>query len=127
MVEDQVAQKNASRAGAASVSQELNVDAAKSKALLNSRNWSYQGDLSGKEFANVQQVSDRAYYKKGERWIDSKTSAETAAAPPDRVVEIGSPEFAGLVDQLAANGRLSALSLRGEILMELNGQRVLVR
>ncbi len=127
MVERQVAEKNSTRAGPASVSQELNVDAAKSKATLNSRNWSLQGDLSGKEFANVQQVSDRAYYKKGERWIDSKAPAEAAAAPPDRIVEIGTPEFAALVDELAAAGRLSSLSLRGEILMELGGKRVLVR
>ena len=127
MVEEQVAQKNGTRAGSASISQELNVDAAKSKACLNARNWSYQGDLSGKEFANVQQVSDRAYYKRGERWIDSKAAPETAAAAPDRVVEIGTPEFATLVDELAAGGRLSALSLRGEILMELGGKRVLVR
>jgi hypothetical protein len=47
--------------------------------------------------------------------------------PPDRVIEIGTPEFASLVDDLAASGRLASLSLRGEILMELNGKRVLVR
>jgi len=127
MVEVEVAKKFQTRAGSASASQELNVDAAKSKACLNARNWSLQGDLSGKEFANVQQVSDRAYYKKGERWIDSKAAPETAAAAPDRVIEIGTPEFATLVDQLAASGRLASLSLRGEILMEMNGQRVLVR
>ena len=42
-------------------------------------------------------------------------------------MEIGTPEFAALVDELAATGRLSSLSLRGEILMEVGGQRVLVR
>lgn len=124
---NEVAKKLQTRAGAASVSQEFNIDAAKSKATLNSRNWQIQGDLSGKEFANVQQVSDRAYYKQGERWIDSKSAPAAVAAQPDRTVEIGSPEFAHLVDELASAGRLSALSLRGEILMEHNGQRVLVR
>jgi Ca-activated chloride channel family protein len=116
------------RAGAGSVNQEANVAAAKDSATLNLRNAQWSANLSKTEFSNVQQISDRAYYKKGERWIDSKAPAETAAAaPPDRVIEIGTPEFAALVDQLATAGRLSTLSLRGEILMELNGQRVLVR
>jgi hypothetical protein len=117
----------ATRAGAGSVNQDNNIAEAKEKAQLNLRNGFWQSDLSKTEFANVQQVSDRAYYKKGERWIDSKATPETVAAAPDRVVEIGSPEFATLVDELAAAGRLSSLSLRGEILMELNGKRVLVR
>jgi Ca-activated chloride channel family protein len=117
-----------SRAGAASVNQEANLAQAKDGTCLNLRNSYWSSDLSRTEFANVQQICDRAYYKKGERWIDSKAPSETAAAaPPDRVVEIGSPEFASIVDQLAANGRLATLSLRGEILMELNGQRILVR
>jgi Ca-activated chloride channel family protein len=115
------------RSGAGSVNQEANVAAAKDSATLNLRNAQWSANLSKTEFSNVQQISDRAYYKKGERWIDSKAPAETAAAPPDRVIEIGTPEFAALVDQLATAGRLSTLSLRGEILMELNGQRVLVR
>ena len=115
------------RSGAGSVNQDNNIAVGKDGACLNLRNAYWKSDLAKTEFASVQQVSDRAYYKKGERWIDSKAPAETAAAPPDRVVEIGTPEFATLVDQLAASGRLSSLSLRGEILMELNGQRVLVR
>ena len=115
------------RSGAASVNQEANVAAAKDGTCLNLRNGYTKSDLTKTEFANVQQVSDRAYFKKGERWIDSKAPAETAAAPPDRIVEIGSPEFAALVDELATAGRLSTLSLRGEILMELGGKRVLVR
>lgn len=127
LVEEEVSRKLLLRAGSASASQELNVDAAKSKATLNGRNFNIQSDLAGKEFANIQQVSDRAFYKKGERWIDSKAAPESAAAAPDRIVEVGSPEFATLVDELAAAGRLSSLSLRGEILMELNGKRVLVK
>ncbi len=117
-----------SRAGAGSVNQDANLAAAKDATCLNLRNIQWSADLSKTEFASVQQVNQRAYYKKGDRWIDSKAPVETAAAaPPDRVIEIGSPEFATLVDQLASAGRLSTLSLRGEILMELNGQRVLVR
>ncbi|HEX2746732.1 MAG TPA: VIT and VWA domain-containing protein [Verrucomicrobiales bacterium] len=124
---EEVSKKLSTRAGAASVSQELNVESEKSKICLNSRNMAYQSDLSGKETVNVQQISDRAYYKQGMRWVDSKTAPESASAPPDRVVEVGTPEFASLVDDLAASGRLSSLCLRGEILMELKGKRVLVR
>ncbi|HWB02334.1 MAG TPA: VIT and VWA domain-containing protein [Verrucomicrobiales bacterium] len=115
------------RAGQASVNQDLNLETAKAATCLNARNGYWNAGLTKSETANVQQISDRAYYKKGERWIDSKATAETAAMPPDRVIEIGTPEFASLVDDLAASGRLASLSLRGEILMELNGKRVLVR
>lgn len=115
------------RAGAASVNQEGNVAQAKDKATLNLRNSYWQSDLTKTEFASVQQVNDRAYYKQGNTWVDSRAPETAPAAAPDRIVQIGTPEFAALVDELAAAGRLSALSLRGEILMELGGKRVLVR
>ncbi len=124
---EEVTRKNSQRAGGASAAQELNVDAAKSKATLNGRNWSLDEKLAGRETASVQQVSDRAYYNRNGRWIDSKTTPETAAAQPDKTIEVGTPEFAALVDELASLGRLSSLSLRGEILMEHKGQRVLVK
>ena len=97
------------------------------KATLNLRNSYWQSDLTKTEFASVQQVNDRAYYKQGNTWVDSRAPETAPAAAPDRIVQIGTPEFAALVDELAAAGRLSALSLRGEILMELGGKRVLVR
>ena len=50
-----------------------------------------------------------------------------AAAQPDRVVAIGSEEFRQLVDKLAASNRQGCVALKGEILLEVDGQKVLVR
>ena len=77
---------------------------------------------------NGQQVNDRAFYKRGNTWVDSRlVGQQRAAIKPDRVVAIGSEEFRQLVDKLAASNRQGCVALKGEILLEVDGQKVLVR
>jgi hypothetical protein len=76
----------------------------------------------------VQQVNDRAFYKRGNQWIDSRLVNQAGAiGKPDRVVEIGSPEFTRLVDQLYQSNRQGCIALKGQILLQVAGQSVLVR
>jgi len=76
----------------------------------------------------VQQVNDRAYFKRGNLWVDSQVAEGAAGATkPDRVVEIGTPEFNELVDQLASTNQLGCFALKGEILLNYKGQNVLVK
>ena len=76
----------------------------------------------------MQQVNDRAYFKRGEFWVDSQIGQGSAAAiTPDRVVEIGTLEFSKLVDQLAADNRQGCFALSGQLLLNVDGQSVLVK
>lgn len=68
----------------------------------------------------------RAFYKRGNRWIDSSL-VDKSDAPPRRVVEVGPEEFRQLVQRLAAQGRQGTIALNGEILMQVDGETILVR
>ncbi|MDA0812332.1 MAG: VIT domain-containing protein [Verrucomicrobia bacterium] len=116
------------RFGADSANQELNTKSWTEKKSLNRTNQFWDSTLKEVEITQVQQVNDRAYFKRGEFWVDSQIGQGSAAAiTPDRVVEIGSPEFSKLVDQLAADNRQGCFALSGQLLLNVDGQSVLVK
>jgi hypothetical protein len=78
------------------------------------------------EVSNVQQVNDRAFYRRGNRWIDSSL-VDRPEAPPHRVIEVGSAEFRALAHRLAEQGRPGTIALQGEILLQVEGETVLVK
>ena len=59
----------------------------------------------------------------------STAGSSTAARgdQPDRTVTIGSPEFMELVERLAAQNRQGVLSMSGEILLHVDGKKVLIK
>ena len=116
------------RSGADAVNQETNLKSQIEKKSLNRFNTYWDANFNKVELAKVQQVNDRAYFKRGKFWVDS-TVAEgvAAAAKPDEVVEIGTPAFNKLVDDLAANNRLGCFALKGEILLNWGGKSILVK
>jgi hypothetical protein len=113
------------RSGLASMNQEYNIISQRSQAQLNARNGFYDHNMNRVQVAAVQQVNDRAFYRRGNQWVDSRI-VNAAGAGPNKVVRFGSPEFHDLTDRLAAQNRNGAISLDGDILMEVDGQRVLV-
>ncbi len=116
------------RFGAAAANQEANLKQYREKKSLNRTNQYWDENLKSVEIAAVQQVNDRAYYKRGKLWVDSQVDRGAAAAnTPDRVIEIGTPEFSQLVDKLAAGNRLGCFALKGELLLNVDGQSVLVK
>ncbi|MGM0489012.1 MAG: VIT and vWA domain-containing protein, partial [Planctomycetota bacterium] len=114
------------RSGVGSVNQELNAARQKSASTLNYRNAYWDAKMNRVEMSKVQQVSDRTFYQKGDRWIDSRV-VNRQPDQADRVVEFGSPEFLRLARDLAEQNRQGSIMMRGEILLEVEGQRVLVR
>ncbi len=81
----------------------------------------------------VLQVSDRAFFLRSGRWIDSRlvgkqqTAATVSGIPkPNRTVKFGTPEYRTVVNQLIKNGRQALLAVRGPKLMLIDGKRVLV-
>jgi hypothetical protein len=83
------------------------------------------GDLSVASTATVQQVCDLAFFKRGERWVDSRLIGAAAPGAP-REVRFGSDEFRTLLDRLTAEGRQGTIALSGEILIEVDGEAILV-
>ena len=114
------------RSGLDSVSQSLNNDFKRAQAVDNYRNKIYDAQMNAVEISTVQQINDRAFYKKGNRWIDSALVDDANPARP-RVVEFGSDEFRRLAERLAADNRQGAITLKGEILLRVGGENVLVR
>ncbi len=115
------------RSGAAAVSQSLNVGAQSRQKVLNPANAYLDRNLNRVQVAQVQQSAERAYYQRGGRWVDSRLAGSRADAAPDTVVAIGSPEFLKLAERMSAENRQGAFALRGELLLEVDGRKVLCR
>jgi Ca-activated chloride channel family protein len=115
----------AMRSGAGAVSQGYNNWQQKGQVVSNYKNVWLDERLQAVETTAIQQICDRAFFRRGDRWIDGN-SVVNGKVEPDRRVEFGSAEFFGLLRRLEAQGRAGVLSLRGEILLDLDGSNVLV-
>jgi Ca-activated chloride channel family protein len=114
------------RSGLDSVSQSSNNDFKRAQMVDNYRNKFYDAQMNAVEISTVQQINDRAFYKKGGRWIESSLVDEANPGRP-RVVRFGSEEFRHLAERLAAENRQGAITLKGEILLRIDGENVLIR
>ncbi|UCG47339.1 MAG: VWA domain-containing protein [Phycisphaerales bacterium] len=116
-----------SRSGRAAVSQEFNLAPQKRQSTLNYGNAYFNERLERVAIANVQQINDQAYYRRGRRWVDSRLVEKEKDLKPARVIEFGSEEFLDLAQKLARENRQGSIALRGDILLMVDGDAVLVR
>ncbi|MBI4027096.1 MAG: VWA domain-containing protein [Verrucomicrobia bacterium] len=114
------------RSGAASLNQTFNNSAQRVQANLNHRNAFLDSNLDRVAVSTVQQVNDRAFYRQGNRWVDSQLMNQPSSAP-HRTVAVGSEEFRRLATRLAEQNRQGCVSLNGEILLRVDGETVLVK
>ncbi|MFH1998557.1 MAG: VIT domain-containing protein [Planctomycetota bacterium] len=115
------------RSGMAAVNQEINAGLSRSRSQLNLNNAHFDSQMQRVTAAQVQQVNDLAFYQQGSRWVDSRIYTHNRQIEPARVVVHGESGFNDLLQQLESEQRQGAVSLPGEILMEINGEPVLVR
>ncbi len=115
----------ATRSGIGAYNQGDNLWAMKLQSCANPRNAFLDQNLAIVETANVQQVCDRAFLLRGNRWIDGN-AVVARKLEPDRRVEIGSADYFALVRRLEGERRPGVLSLGGEILLEVDGKNVLI-
>jgi Ca-activated chloride channel family protein len=115
------------RSGLASVNQDLNNQNMKSVSCVNPRNKYDDATMNEVSSATVQQICDLAFYKRRDRWVDSRLVASESGREPARVIAFGSEEFRALADKLARQGRQGSIALRGDILMLVDGQPVLIK
>jgi Ca-activated chloride channel family protein len=123
---DEFAKKTQVRAGAGGVAQQMNTNAQHESQRFSGKQVYIAADMKERELGGVQQVADRALFYRAGRWIDSDLLKDENAAP-EMTVEFGTPEFAQVVHQLAAEGRQGMLARGGDVYLRLQGKRVLVR
>jgi hypothetical protein len=114
------------RSGAGAVSQETNLWRQKQAGTANPSNSFLNAKLEEERIEGVQQAADKAFYRRGDEWVDAAVINRTK--PDDaQTVEIGSREFNALVDQLVASGRQSCLALGPNVRVEAGGKAYLVK
>jgi len=113
-----------SGAGAVNQGRNFNEGKLKSKVDYDNRFWNEQNDLVA--ISGVQQVCDRAFFKRGDQWIDAQLVAQDASQAPEETVEFGSERHREMLARLVAEGRQGLLSLEGRILLRFEGKNVLV-
>ncbi len=119
------------RWGQSAVNQGVNFNEQKLQAKLNYQNQYVDDKLNRVEISAVQQVCDRAFFKRDNCWIDSQliTPSETPgeAITPDETVQFGSPEHIAILQALITQNRQGVLSLDGDIMLRYEGRNILVR
>lgn len=114
------------RTGLEGVAAQQNVGLNREQTWVNFDNTLYAAN--GEAIANrtVQSMRGRTYFRRGATWVDGQLALADDVAP-DRVVTIGTPEHAALVDSMAKVGCAAQLALEGEILLRHEGENVLVK
>ena len=115
----------ATRSGLAAINQGSNLAALQTQFCANTRNVWLDTNMNAVQVDTVQQVCDRAFLRRGSTWIDGNSVVRQRLAP-DRTIAFGSPEFFALARRLEGERRVGILSLGGEILLDVDGQNVLV-
>lgn len=115
------------RSGLGAVNQSANGRFMMNQSHLNFCNVAWDENMNRVSIANVQQVNDLAFYNRGGRWVDSRIVNQESRIQPKRVIEFGSHEFRELASRLAREGRQASISFRGDILMTVDGEPVLIQ
>jgi Ca-activated chloride channel homolog len=115
------------RSGMGGINQAANGLTMRNQSQLNFDNGFYDQNMQRVSISNVQQVNDRAFYQRGNRWVDSRLVNDEKAQTPTQTVEFGSEEFKALVAKLAKENRAGSVSLKGEILLDVDGKSVLIK
>ncbi|MEW6743957.1 MAG: VIT domain-containing protein [Planctomycetota bacterium] len=114
------------RHGTGAVSQARNFNARKAQVVVDGRNQYWDEKLERVESTTVQQIADRAFFRCGAQWVDSRLVAGNAELRPDEIIELGSPAHLRLLQELVTENRQGMLSLSGDTLIEHRGKRVLI-
>jgi Ca-activated chloride channel family protein len=123
------------RAGLGAVNQSLNVKVQQTAACTNLNNEYWNANMERVSVSTVQQIYDQALFLRNGCWVDSRIASQemakagaTAETPKaDRTVDFGSDAYFELARTLADQGRPGIMALRGEVLVLVNGERVLVK
>lgn len=115
------------RSGMGGVTQSMNSISQRTQSSGNRANAFYQQNMDRVEITNVQQITDRTFFRRNNRWVDSSVLDREKNLKADQTIEFGTPEFYRLVDRLVSEGRQGILALSGEMLLSIDGKTILVK
>lgn len=115
------------RSGMGGVTQAVNNGAQMTQSSANRSNSFLTQNMQRVEITNVQQITDRTFFRRSNRWVDASVLDREKTDKPDQTIEFGSPEFYKLVDRLVQEGRQGILALSGEMLLSIDGKTVLIK
>ena len=115
------------RSGMGGVTQSVNMSTQRTQSNANRSNFFLTQNMERVEITNVQQITDRAFFRRNNRWVDSSVLDREKDLKPDQTIEFGTPEFYKLVDRLVSEGRQGILALSGEMLLSIDGKTVLIK
>lgn len=115
------------RSGMGGVTQAMNNSVQLVQSSSNRSNFYLTQNMQRVETTNVQQITDRTFFKRNNRWVDAGALSREKDLKPDRTIEFGTDEFYQLVDRLVAEGRQGILALSGEMLLLIDGKTVLIK
>ena len=115
------------RSGRGAVSQSLNIQPQMKAKALNYSNVYLNERMERVRITTVQQINDRAYYRRGNRWVDSRVVNNEKEIKPKKIIEFGSKEFIELAHKLAAENRQGSIALGGDVLLLVDGEVILVK
>ena len=115
----------ATRSGLAAINQGSNLMQQQVQACANPRNVYLDASMNRVEIDSIQQVCDRAFLRRGDRWIDGNAVLRQRLEPDERI-HLGSTEFFALRARLEREHRAGVLALPGDVLLEVDGRNVLI-
>lgn len=116
----------ATRSGMGAVNQSMNYSEQAQQTVLNRDNEFLDANMNRVQVTTVQQVNDRAFFQRGDRWVDSRLVSVAEPERSARVVSFGSDEHLEIARVLGADGRGGVVSLPGEILLRVDGETILI-
>ncbi|HET6893069.1 MAG TPA: VWA domain-containing protein, partial [Pyrinomonadaceae bacterium] len=115
------------RSGMGGITQAMNNTMQMTQSNLNRSNNFMLQNMQRVEITNVQQITDRTFFRRNNRWVDASVIEKEATVKPDQTIEFGTPEFYKLVDRLVQEGRQGIMALSGEMLLVVDGKTVLIK
>jgi len=117
------------RGGGGGVSQQADVaakQAASNAPAAGFYNTVVDGEVRQVRESAVNQVADRTFFGRKNRWVEAAI-LDTEDQKPDVTVEFGTDEYFRLAGELASEGRAAVLAQQGEVYLMHRAKRVLVR
>jgi Ca-activated chloride channel homolog len=115
------------RTGRGGINQSFNMEFQKNQTTLNYDNSFVDEKFDRVSISTVQQINDMAYYYKGNRWVDSRLVEKESQIQPKKIIEIGSEEYLELAQKLARENRQGSIALRGDVLLMIDNEPVLIK
>jgi Ca-activated chloride channel family protein len=82
--------------------------------------------LKKEELINVNQVQDRTFFRRNDRWVEGANITKETEAP-ERTVTVGTDDYSKLADELLAANLGGLLALEGDVYFMWKSQRVLLK